>query len=130
MLRIIDATEYRFAVPGRAKSFRSPVAFLYKRKVRDVFHKSIDIEPLDVALEFRLDYFHRHRRLFDMDNIAKCVMDALNGLAYVDDRLVSLQSARAYDLTRRVNIPGGPVDLIKPLMDYEEYLFARIRVVD
>lgn len=130
MVRIVDAREYRLVIPGRAVSFRSPLAIVYKRKVRRIFHQSLEIDPIEVGVECRLDYFHLHRRRFDMDNIAKCVLDALNGAAYVDDRQVSLQSARAHDLTRRIDIPGGPVDLIKPLKEHDEYLFVRIRVAD
>ena len=65
-----------------------------------------------------------------MDNVAKAVLDALNGVAYVDDRLVKLQSAKAHDLTRRVTLAAGPVDLIKPLRKHTDYVFIRIRIAD
>jgi hypothetical protein len=65
-----------------------------------------------------------------MDNVAKCVLDALNGVAYIDDQLATLQSARAHDLRKRVQIADGPVDLVKPLRDHAEYLFVRIRLAD
>jgi Holliday junction resolvase RusA-like endonuclease len=85
-------------------------------------------EPIAVPVELRLDYFHRSRRRFDIDNLAKCVLDALNGVAYVDDQLASLESATAHDLRRRIYIYGGPVDLVKPMRDHDEYLFVRIRL--
>lgn len=64
----------------------------------------------------------------DMDNVAKCVLDALNGVAYVDDKQVRVQSAKAYLLRSPVEIWDGPVDLIKPLSKYEEYVFIRVRL--
>jgi hypothetical protein len=65
----------------------------------------------------------------DMDNIAKCVLDAMNGVAYVDDRQVLHQYSRAYDLSEPFWLSGGPVDLIKPLARHAEYIFVRIRAV-
>lgn len=64
-----------------------------------------------------------------MDNVAKCVLDALNGIAYVDDRQVPRQSAHAHNLRERFTLSGGPVDLIKPLVAHAEYVFVRVREV-
>ena len=130
MRRIVGAREYRFVVGGPAISFRSPNATSYKRRVRLAAMSSLPKTPIASPVELRLDYFHPHARRCDMDNVAKCVLDALNGVAYVDDQLASLQSAQAHDLRRRIHIPGGPVDLVKPLCDYNEYLFVRIRLAD
>jgi hypothetical protein len=63
-----------------------------------------------------------------MDNVAKCVLDAMNQIAYTDDRLARLQSATAHDLTRRFTLSGGPVDLVKTLRMYSDYLIVRIRM--
>lgn len=62
-----------------------------------------------------------------MDNVAKCILDALNGLAYHDDAQVRIESSTAYSLHEPVCIPGGPVDIVKPLAQYDEYIFIRIR---
>ncbi len=62
-----------------------------------------------------------------MDNVAKCVLDALIGLAYVDDQQVTEQLSQAHDLRRVIRIAGGPLDLVKPLVKYETYLFVRVR---
>ena len=86
-------------------------------------------QPLADAVEIRIDYFHTAKRRCDMDNVAKAVMDALNGLAYDDDQLATLQSATAYDLTRRITLTAGPVDLVKPLKTHKDYVMVRIRVV-
>lgn len=45
-------------------------------------------QPLDVPLRLTL-YFRMHgQRTADIDNLAKTVLDALNGVLYVDDRQV------------------------------------------
>lgn len=128
MVHIVRAREYRFVVGGPAVSFRSPRARAYKRRVRRAGRRSLPATPIDTPVELRIDYFHRDRRRVDMDNVAKCVLDALNGVAYIDDRLASVQSATAYDLRRVVRIHGGPVDLVKPMRKHDDYLFVRIRL--
>jgi Holliday junction resolvase RusA-like endonuclease len=125
---ITNALEYRVVVPGPAVSFRSTKARTYKRLIRKlsapVFKKPTDSQMLDV----RLDYFHTAPRKVDMDNVAKCVLDALNKIAYKDDRLVRLQSATSHYLAFPLQISGGPVDLVKPLAKHTEYLIVRVRL--
>ena len=128
MVQILNALQYQFVVPGRAISFRSSKAKLYKAAVARAAKPVLPGVPTDVPIEVRLDYFHMSPRRFDMDNVAKCVLDALNDRAYTDDRLVRLQSSKAHDITKRVDIRGGPVDLVKPLRLHRDYLFVRIRV--
>lgn len=111
MNRIFHYPEYRFVVPGRAVSFRSPKAGAYKLRVQEAARSAID-KPLPGPVEIRVDYFHNSHRRMDMDNIAKCIMDALNGLAYIDDRQARLQTSRAHDLSAIVLIMDGPIDLV------------------
>ena len=128
MVHIVNAREYRFFVVGSAISFRSPLAKRYKRRVRRAAAPCLPEVPIDQPVELRLDYFHARKRRCDMDNVAKCVLDALNGVAYVDDQLACIQSATAHDLRNRAYIHGGPVDLVKPLRRHKDYLFVRIRL--
>jgi Holliday junction resolvase RusA-like endonuclease len=127
-MRYIHSTpEYRVVVPGRARSFRSPHAKSYKDSIRSMAQRILSYPLSEPTVEVRVDYFHRSRRRVDMDNVAKCVLDALTGVAYMDDRQVRLQSATAYSLLSPVRILGGPVDLVKPLAQYDEYVFVRVR---
>ncbi len=77
MIRAFSATEYRLVVPGPAISFRSKHAVTYKNLIKEltlpVFRKPITRR----AVELRLNYFHMRPRKMDMDNVAKCVLDAL-----------------------------------------------------
>jgi Holliday junction resolvase RusA-like endonuclease len=128
VIHILDVLEYRFVVPGRAVSFRSPKAKAHKVKVRGCLPARLKKRPIRESCEIRLDYFHTSPRRFDMDNVAKCVLDAMNNVAYTDDQLARLQSATAHDLTRRFTLRSGPVDLVKPLRVYLDYLVVRVRI--
>lgn len=129
MIVTSKATEYRIVVPGKAVSFRSPKSENYKKLIaqeaRKVLKGPLRTQPFDIYL----DYFHVTPRRMDMDNISKCVMDALNGVLYVDDKQVRYQRSVAHDLTVRSRLRGGPADLIKPLRKYDEYLFIRAREI-
>ena len=127
MTRIERIPEYRIVVPGKAVSFRSPHARDYKKRVRRVARRVIPRAATDSKVEVRIDYFHESKRRFDMDNVAKCVIDALTGIAYEDDKQVRLQDAQAHSLTEVVYLEDGPVDLVKPLVEHNEYLFVRVR---
>ena len=129
LIASFDAIEYRFVVPGHAVSFRSPKAKAYKEKVRGCLPARLMKRPIRVGCEIRLDYFHSSPRRFDMDNVAKCVLDAMNNTAYTDDKLARMQSATAHDLNHRFTLTSGPVDLVKPLRKYSDYLLVRVRLV-
>lgn len=122
--------EYRLVLRGPAVSFRSAYSGAYRERVRaearGLFQKPLSAETVDVWI----DYFHTKPRRVDMDNVAKLVLDALNGVAYIDDRRVRLRGAKPYWLRFPVSIPRGPIDLIKPLANHEEYLFVRISGYD
>ena len=127
MIHVIRRLEYRVVIPGRPESFRSKKALAYKQAVRR-FARQVLATPLPwEELDVRIDYFHAGRRRFDMDNIAKCILDALNGVGYVDDVRVRLQSSEAHCLLGPVSLPAGPLDLVKPLRDHDEYVFVRVR---
>src|SRR3712207_4836416 len=126
MRQLHKSPEYRIVIPGKAVSFRSPKSGDYKNLIRDAAQRIFARPIVGDIVEVRLDYFHLSRRRMDMDNIAKCVLDALNGIAYVDDRQVRLQAAEAYSLTSVIRITQGVVDVIKPLAQYEEHLFIRV----
>jgi Holliday junction resolvase RusA-like endonuclease len=41
----------------------------------------------------------------DIDNVCKCVLDAMNGIVYVDDRqVVSLHATKRYDTISSVHV--------------------------
>ena len=129
MVRVSNQPEYRFVVPGPAVSFRSPKRDEYRTHVQRLASSVFPKTPTSEHVEIFLDYFHTRARKVDIDNVAKNVLDALNRIAYEDDRQVVRLHPRAHSLAEPISLPDGPVDLIKPLADYAEYLFIRIRKV-
>lgn len=120
--------EYRIVVPDRAISFRSQQASAYKRRVRNAARRVFPSPASNRIVSVLIDYFHTKPRRVDVDNVAKCILDALNGIAYVDDRQVTIERATAHSLQSVVHIPGGPVDVVKPLARLQEYVFIRVRL--
>jgi Holliday junction resolvase RusA-like endonuclease len=122
--------EYRLIIPGKAVSFRTGNAKDYKRKVEAEDRKIFKQPIIDKRVEMRIDYFHRQKRRMDMDNVAKCIMDALNTVAYSDDKQVSMQKSVAHPLNQVVRINEETIDIVKPLAQHEEYVIVRIRELD
>ena len=121
----INTPEYRIIVPGKPESFRTRRSGEYKRKVQHAARQLFS-HPLKGPVRVIIDYFHVRKRRMDMDNVSKCILDALNGLAYADDRQVGLHKGTDHDLRQWVSLSDS-VDLIKPLAEHDEYVIVRIR---
>ena len=69
-------------------------------------------EPLEGPLSVSLAFFRGDKRRCDLDNLAKAVLDGLNGIAYHDDaQIVELNLRREFDRERpRVEIEIRPVE--------------------
>jgi Holliday junction resolvase RusA-like endonuclease len=128
MIIVERLPEYRFVVPGKPESFSSPMALEYKRLVRREARKVLRKPLVGGEINVILDYFHATERRFDMDNVSKCILDALNGVAYKDDRSVRWQTSVSHFVGEPLWIEGGPVDLVKPLKRHDAYVFVRLRV--
>ena len=126
MIVIENRMELLLVVPGQARSFRSPVAAEYTRDIQSIARDCV-VAPLEEDdIEVRLDYFHKGYRRVDMDNVSKLVLDALNGIAYRDDRQVRTQSSRSHCVDEVVSIYRDVFDLVKPLAEMDEYLVVRV----
>lgn len=79
---------------GRARTTEKTIAA--EDRVRWAFLdqcKGVEINPR-ARYRVMMAFVSSDRRHRDIDNLAKLVLDALNGLAYVDDHLVDELSAR------------------------------------
>jgi len=126
MVVIDPKIEYFIIVPGKARSFRSRYAKAYKEKVRKIAREVIIEMFNNDDVDLKIDYFHRGNRNVDMDNITKNVMDALTGIAYLDDKFVKTQNSRAHKIDEIVTLFGEVFDIFKPLVNHKEYLTIRI----
>lgn len=73
---------------NQCKNFDSSYDGAVKVKIEAIYSvpKSYSKKKRAELLDFQMPYLHKP----DVDNIAKCVCDALNGIAYKDDSQVSL----------------------------------------
>ena len=119
--------EYRVVIPGNAISFRVAASKEYKKHVAECAAEVIATPIIEGTVEVRITYFHSRDVRSDMDNISKCIMDALNGLAYDDDKRVRFQHSERYDLRQRQHLNHLPLDAIKALREHKDFVFLRIR---
>ncbi|MGB4089976.1 MAG: hypothetical protein WBK44_09705 [Smithellaceae bacterium] len=121
-----DSADYGIVIPGKlwspkAEEYKSNIYLTAKR----IFPKPIEKD----CLEVHLYYFHMDKHRPDMDDVAQFVLSALCGAAYFNQRQIQLETATDYSLTSVLSIAPGAVDIVKPLKDYSEYLFIRIKKV-
>lgn len=71
------------------------------------------------SLYANIYYLHRGNRDTDADNICKPILDALCGLAYIDDRQVARRCATKVDLNSgtTISLDAVPPDILRPLLD-------------
>ena len=108
-------TKRRPRVRRNGQSYDPPENQREKRAVRAAFIAQCGaVAPLEGAVSVQMDIYRRmpksrpKKRLEepdvykpDIDNIAKAVLDALNGLAYTDDAHVARLRATKHPRTRR-----------------------------
>lgn len=111
-----------FTIPGapvpkarprvvRGHAFTPKRTRSYERKVRRCA-RAAGVRPLAGPVSLALEVWPADHHRMDIDNIAKAVSDALNGLAYDDDSQVDLLTVRrrAPSNTPRVLVSVGALD--------------------
>jgi Holliday junction resolvase RusA-like endonuclease len=74
---------------GRGRMFTSKRTRHYEAFIAHVARAAYDGELLDGALRLEVDLYYSNRaHLPDVDNAAKAIADALNGIIYKDDRYI------------------------------------------
>ena len=127
MRRILEFAEYRFFVPGKAISFRTKNAKKYKKLVKKFAMKVFKRKLIGNKLQIIIDYFYKGSRKFDMDNIEKCIIDALTGVAYNDDLQIFSTTVNSYPIDQITKLSDVVIDIVKPLRWHDTYTFIRLR---
>lgn len=87
----VNVAPWRRAERGRGRSYTHPVVAGFQRTVADFAYRSGIRRGGDHAATFDVDVrviIFRQGRPADADNLLKGILDALNGVAYDDDRRV------------------------------------------
>nr|WP_281411471.1 RusA family crossover junction endodeoxyribonuclease [Enterovirga sp. DB1703] len=77
-------------------------------------------------LRVTIIYFSQGPSALDADNIAKPILDALNGLIWVDDRQIDEIVIRKSDLTALVAMKNPPPELADALLWNDAFVLVRV----
>lgn len=102
------ALPFEFAIEGppvSQQARRRELVRQWSRSVRDAaLHRwDADTSPVAEVIMLTIIYFYNDVPM-DVDNIPKPILDALNGLVYVDDSQISDLFCRKRELTDRLQI--------------------------
>ena len=87
----------------------------------------LDRSPATGRLKFTLINFHEGDEApLDDDNMVKPIRDALNGLAYHDDKQITHSETIQYSIDAPVKIRRGSPVLLDAYGKGEEFLYVRI----
>jgi crossover junction endodeoxyribonuclease RusA len=83
--------------------------------------------PVDEQIRIVVTYYHDGPAIrMDNDNLVKPIQDALNGLVYVDDQLISDTVIRKTDLNGEFRVKGMSAVLAQGFIVGREFLHVRI----
>ncbi len=83
--------------------------------------------PVGVPLRITVSYYHQGLAVrIDNDNLLKPIQDALIGLVYQDDRLITDTSVRKTSIDGLFRVRGYPLVLLEALSKGEEFLHVVI----
>jgi crossover junction endodeoxyribonuclease RusA len=81
------------------------------------------VAPLSVSLRITISYYHKGLTVrIDNDNMAKPIQDALIGLVYQDDRLITDTIVRKTSIDGAFYVRGYSLLLLEALSIGEEFL--------
>jgi crossover junction endodeoxyribonuclease RusA len=83
--------------------------------------------PLTVRLKLTVTYYHEGRTVrIDNDNMVKPIQDALIGLIYEDDRLITDTVVRKTSIDGKFRLRGCPLVLLQALAKGDPFLHVVI----
>ena len=91
--------------PKRTKDYESTVAWAAKDAMRQAFATFGQIAmPTQMPVRVDLVIYPKDKRLSDIDNCAKSILDAMNGIVYMDDKQVNILLINRMDLGSKVGV--------------------------
>src|SRR5690606_23694031 len=118
-------SEARFTVPGkpvpavrmtRKSMFTNPKAqryLAYKDTVGWAAKEAVR-EPIDgpVGVDIEIYLKDRFKRRWDIDNVAKAILDGCNAICYHDDKQVASLEVRVYTAARHPLLDDDPTERV------------------
>ena len=114
--------------PVSAQTRRLQALQTWMRRVSDAGHVRWPggQTPLEGDLVARIT-FYSDRRIGDVDNLAKPILDALQAIVYADDRQVSDVLANRRDINARFRIRHISLPLAEAFSKGEQFVHIRVR---
>jgi Holliday junction resolvase RusA-like endonuclease len=118
---------FEFTVPGPPVSHQSrnkaKLAAWRQMVRRAASERWGKVAPLSVSLRITISYYHKGLAVrIDNDNMAKPIQDALIGLVYQDDRLITDTIVRKTSIDGAFYVRGYSLLLLEALSIGEEFL--------
>lgn len=90
---------YAFLCNLRPRSVNAKQSEKYKNGIQNAFrHYHGNMPAVSGNLYGFVYYFHRVKTELDADNVSKPIWDALNSVAYADDKIIRFRSSGMFDL--------------------------------
>lgn len=80
----VPKQSFRYSAHG---GYTDPRVTAWQEQISYIARQNI-VEPIDGPVSLTLEFYLRDNRRVDADNLSKAVCDALNGIAYKDDRQI------------------------------------------
>ena len=99
---------FRIWIEGKPQSSHKNAAALarYKASIRKVASTVVSKPIRSPRVDIEIWFYASHLSRADVDNVIKPVLDALNGVAYQDDRQVRSVRVVAFPKDDHIGIPG------------------------
>jgi Holliday junction resolvase RusA-like endonuclease len=99
----------------------------WRRKVRRIAKTLWAHPPLSIPLKVTVTYYHEGNAVWiDNDNMIKPILDALNKLVYVDDRIIVDIYVRKTSIDNEIYARWESLILLKAFSDGVEFLHVTI----
>ena len=117
-------------VKGMPKSIQANSLSAWKTKVATVA-KLVFVAPLTGnSILVRITIYYDKLPSFDTDNISKPIVDALEGIAYNNDKQVAERRARRKSLNGSYRIRGVNPGLAAAIAEGEDFVCIEVRKID
>lgn len=118
---------FEFTVPGPPVSHQSrnkAKLVAWRQRVRAAASARWGTTaPLTVTLQIMVSYYRQGLRvLIDNDNMVKPIQDALIGLIYQDDRLITDTTVRKTSIDGLFRVRGYSLELLRALAQGDQFL--------
>jgi Holliday junction resolvase RusA-like endonuclease len=106
MVLIKAELEYRLWIPGKPKSLQSESKQAYRAAIQAAARQQFTT-PLASKVELQVIFADKHSTRPDADIVLKPILDALTGVAFVDDKQVTKLGSYVLPMDESLRIAAG-----------------------